>query len=155
MTLQWIPARCQIQGNEVADGFAESGSQLEQPQPSASCGEKKTLVKTAWAKTWQHNIPPTATSKMACTNCQGNPKEPSSDSELVMVRSGQTYLNSVKPVLQCTPVGLKNRQLPTSCKTSARGYAWPTPSTLSDKLWGSLASLEQISSFLDEAEILT
>ena len=38
---------------------------------------------------------------------------------------------------------------------SARNDTWSTPSTLEDKFWDSLTSLEQTSSFLEEAGILT
>ena len=57
VTLQWIPAHCQIHGNEMADALARKGSQLEQPTQAASFSETKTLIKAAWKKTWTADNP--------------------------------------------------------------------------------------------------
>ena len=36
VTLQWIPAHCQVHGNEVADALAKSGGQAEQVERPTS-----------------------------------------------------------------------------------------------------------------------
>ena len=45
ITVQWIPAHCDLVGNERADKLAKSGSKMEQTNHTVSYREAKTLVK--------------------------------------------------------------------------------------------------------------
>ena len=47
-TVQWIPARCGIKGNEKADNLAKEGRRLPQPETSMSYREAKTVIKHRW-----------------------------------------------------------------------------------------------------------
>ena len=45
IAVQWIPAHCDVAGNERADKLAKSGSKMEQTNHPVSYREAKTLVK--------------------------------------------------------------------------------------------------------------
>ena len=46
LTLQWIPAHCGIQANELADRLAREGGQLEQEDRYTSYTDETTIIKT-------------------------------------------------------------------------------------------------------------
>ena len=47
-TVQWIPAHCDIKGNEKADNLAKEGRRLPQPETIMSYREAKTVIKHRW-----------------------------------------------------------------------------------------------------------
>ncbi|XP_064648747.1 uncharacterized protein LOC135500960 [Lineus longissimus] len=53
VVLQWIPAHCNIKGNEKADHLAKEGSQLHQSDLSLTYKEAKTNIKAAYWTKWK------------------------------------------------------------------------------------------------------
>ena len=45
-TLQWIPAHCDLRGNELADTLAKQGAHLEQIDSTTTYSEEKTIIKS-------------------------------------------------------------------------------------------------------------
>ena len=55
--VQWIPAHCNINGNERADKLAKEGSKKMQKEKSTSLSEEKNKIKTAYRKEWDVKHP--------------------------------------------------------------------------------------------------
>ena len=57
VTLQWIPARCGVHGNESADIVAKEGSGLDQHDKSVSYKDEKTIIKSLAERKWHQKHP--------------------------------------------------------------------------------------------------
>jgi len=53
VVLQWIPAHCNIRGNEMADHLAKEGSKQDQSDLTLSYSEAKAVVKLAYRNKWK------------------------------------------------------------------------------------------------------
>ena len=152
------PPGIHVYANEVADALAKSGGRLKQVKQPASYLESKTLINTAWRKAWQAEDPPYSHSI-----------------DHIIHRLSRKYRRAIFRLR----IGLlpsrhtQSRQRQFSCLLlwvrRANGRTYHTgllvPSRPQDeihglyqtpweKLWGSLASLAQTSSCLEDAEIL-
>ncbi|XP_064645142.1 uncharacterized protein LOC135498689 [Lineus longissimus] len=57
VVLQWIPAHCNVKGNEKADQVAKEGGKKDQCDLSLSYSENKTELKQGYRKKWKEEHP--------------------------------------------------------------------------------------------------
>jgi ribonuclease HI len=57
VVLQWIPAHCDIRGNEVADRLAKEGGKMDQMDSQVSFNEARTIIKAIQSKKWLSHHP--------------------------------------------------------------------------------------------------
>ena len=57
VVLQWIPAHCNVQGNEMADTLAKDGATKEQTDKSTTYSEAKTIIKAKHNRKWKEQHP--------------------------------------------------------------------------------------------------
>ena len=58
LVMQWIPAHCDIKGNEEADRLSKEGSKATQEDHPISYSEAKTLLRNCFYSSWRARIGP-------------------------------------------------------------------------------------------------
>ena len=151
VTIQWIPAHCGVQGNEIADQLAKEGATLEQPDVQVSYKEKVTIIKALT----KPRIPPDAYHLL-------NRAE-----QVVMVRlrSGHNRLNAhmhkrykLVPSPKC-PCGVEDQtaeHVLQKCKRHdrERSKTWPQETTLHQKLYGDVDELRRTTTFIADTGVV-
>ena len=154
VTLQWIPAHCRVCGNEVTNALAKSGGRLEQMEQPASYLESKTLIDAAQRKVWEAQDP-------CCSHSIDQMHKPAKKAPKGNLQAQDRpcclqdtfYSKSTKRTLPSFAEQTIEQDCPNLEAT--RRNTRPTLNSLQEKLWGSLTSLAQTSSFLEDGEILT
>ena len=57
VVLQWIPAHCNVHGNEMADSLSKNGSAKEQTDKTTSYSEARTIIKAKQKEKWKKQHP--------------------------------------------------------------------------------------------------
>ena len=153
VVLQWIPAHCGIQGNELADRLAKEGSMQDQPAPELSYREAKTLVKHRTRTVWR-------TSFRGYNNRQDSLRflNRSEATTIYCPRTGHCGLRAHLWRLRLTDTALcpcaQADQTPAhilqdcSLYTAQRNQTWPEEVDLNTKLWGPTIDLEKTARFV-------
>ena len=61
LVMQWIPAHCDIKGNEEADRLSKEGSKATQEDHPISYSEAKTLLRNCFYNSWRARLGPRET----------------------------------------------------------------------------------------------
>ena len=150
VTLQWIPAHCDLPGNEEADALAKRGATEEQVETLATYQEMGTLIKSL------HRKPP-----------QRDDYHQLSRKEQVIIfrlRTGHCRLN--KHMHDRFKVGESSRcpcggdqtveHVLQHCSKHAnlRFQTWPLGASLAEKLEGSLEALRKTTGFIEKSGLI-
>ena len=152
VTLQWVPSHVGLNGNEIADGLAKSGSLLPQPDVPLTFSEAKTALKRQMQKEWY-----------AVTNGYIPEQDPirllerKQQTTIFRLRTGHCRLNAhlnkmgIAPSSKChcgAPVQTPEHVLQ-ACPLydAARSKIWPQVVDLKTKLWGTKEDLCRTSEF--------
>ena len=156
MTLKWIPAHCQIAGNEKADKLAKTGGRLPQSNHPSSYNESKTLIKASWKKARHAKHPTYSYTKDGMHQLPRNAQR-----AIFRLRTGHVSLRAHlfrigKAESPACPCGYKEQTVEhilQHCPAleTYRAAAWPNTSTLHDKLWGPPDCLHLTHNFLENS----
>ena len=146
IAVQWIPAHCDVAGNERADKLAKSGSKMEQTNHPVSYREAKTLVKRKFQNNFQqdHNYP---------SDDQVPHLQRSQQTTIFRLRTGHCRLRahlyrlglSHTPDCPCETGPHTPEHILQSCPLhqETRMQLWPNGATLEEKLWSPKSELNR------------
>ena len=156
--IQWIPAHCDIPGNERADRLAKEGGSKEQTDKSLTYLEAKTNIKNSYNEKWKKQHP------------QTNQEDPyykiSRNDQVIIIRlrTGHCRLRhhlfhklKIGTTDMC-PCGEEQQTVPhvlQRCQLheAVRQMTWPAPTQLQEKLFGSKDDLRRTARFMREIGI--
>ncbi|XP_078312866.1 uncharacterized protein LOC144619290 [Crassostrea virginica] len=145
--VQWIPSHCGIIGNEKADKLANEGAKQDQEENAVSFTEMKTIIKSL------HNTPQQQDSYHQLSRPE--------QTIIFRLRTGHNRLNQhlyrvmkVIPSLMC-PCGEAEQNTEhflQTCKLhlAQRQKIWDQPTSIKEKLFGSLEDLQKTARFVVE-----
>ncbi|XP_056000382.1 uncharacterized protein LOC125675120 [Ostrea edulis] len=148
--LQWIPSHCGVYGNEQADILAKQGAGQQQEKNPVCLAEMKTIIKSLYRKSkhqdsYHHLSRPEQT-------------------VIFRLRTGHNRLNKhlnrvmkvvPSPMCPCGEAEQDTTHILQTCKNhQALGQRiWPLPTTIQEKLFGTVEDLQKTTRFVEEAEI--
>jgi hypothetical protein len=95
VVIQWVPAHCDIQGNERADKLAKKGGALQQEDTRLTYEVAKSYIKCHLSSKWEKSTHPT-NKAMHSTNCLCMPRLRLSDFVQDTIGYGTTCTTSSK-----------------------------------------------------------
>lgn len=145
--IQWIPSHCGILGNEKADKLAKEGAQQDQEENAVSFTEMKTIIKSL------HKTPQQQDSYHQLSRPE--------QTTIFRLRTGHNKLNQhlyrvmkviPSPMCPCGEAEQNTEHLLQTCKLhqAHRQKIWDQPTTLEEKLHGSLENLQKTARFVVE-----
>ena len=157
--LQWVPAHCGLNGNEVADALAKRGAAEEQFDKTTTYAEEKTIIKSCQKTKWKKQHP---------NNNQADAYYKLSRQEQVIIFRLRTDHNRLKHHIhktfkigstdQCAcGVGTQTAQhILQYCHLhkDLREKAWPNPTLETRKLYGCLEDLQRTVAFIIETGLV-
>ena len=151
LVLQWIPAHCDIKGNEEADKLSKEGSKATQEDHPISYSEAKTLLRNCFHNSWRARL---------------GPREKDETDHLTRrqqiiifrLRTGHcrllAHLNKIRVshTDEC-PCGTESQtpeHILQSCPLydNLRRATWPNGEDVQEKLWGAAESLRRTTDFI-------
>ncbi|XP_048778819.2 uncharacterized protein LOC125682098 [Ostrea edulis] len=148
--LQWIPSHCGVYGNEQADILAKQGAGQQQEENPVCLAEMKTIIKSLYRK----------------SNHQDSYHHLSRPEQTVIfrLRTGHNRLNKhlnrvmkvvPSPMCPCGEAEQDTTHILQTCKNhqALRQRIWPLPTTIQEKLFGTVEDLQKTTRFVEEAEI--
>ena len=152
ITLQWIPSRCGVGGNEEADRLSKMGSKLELSTHPVSYSEAKTILSNNFRTEWRQSLG-TGTEEDSIHQL-----DRAAPVTIFRLRTGHCQLLSYLHRLKIShsdecPCGT-GPQTPNhilqSCPTldALRRQTWPSPVDAHSKLWGPVETLWQTADFV-------
>ena len=150
IVIQWIPSHCGIYGNEQADKMAKLGTTDNQQENKVSLNEIKTIIKSL------HRPPPTTDSYHQLSRQE--------QVVIFRLRTGHNRLNShmhrrfhiaSSPLCFCGEKEQTTEHILQRCKKlqQLRQEVWTTPTSLHDKLHGTVESLQKTTNFILRANL--
>ncbi|KAK7093030.1 hypothetical protein V1264_008689 [Littorina saxatilis] len=144
--LQWIPSHCGIEGNEKADDLAKSGAKKEQEDNAVSLAELNTITKALFRTPAQKDSLHLLTRPEQVT--------------IFRLRTGHNRLNKhlhsklkvvPSPMCPCEEAEQDTHHILQDCGNFQllRRKMWPEPTPIQDKLYGTAASLQMTTTFLN------
>ena len=146
VVLQWIPAHCNIRGNEEADRLAKQGGSMPQPTHLLSYNEARTIIKGDCHKSI-HNDPihklkrqhQTTIFRLRTGHCLLR-------AHMKRIGAADTETCSCGEEAQ-TPEHVLQR---CTLYQREREATWPHYTRLKDKLWGSIQTLAATATFIEK-----
>ena len=155
-SMQWIPAHCNIAGNEKADSLAKCGSKMIQETDPTSYQEIKTIIKRKQKEKWKTHHGVTSQDPWETLGRRAQ-------TTIFRLRTGHCRLNfhlhkiNICHTSDClcgtgiqTPEHIL-QQCP--LHNSERSHFWPHGKDLHQKLWGSREDLQTTAQFITEIGI--
>ena len=151
LVMQWIPAHCDIKGNEEADRLSKEGSKATQEDHPISYSEAKTLLRNCFYSSWRARIGPRDKDETDhLTRRQ--------QTIIFRLRTGHcrllAHLNRIRiaHTNEC-PCGTKSQtpeHILQSCPLhdELRQATWPEGEDLQEKLWEAAESLRRTADFI-------
>ena len=148
VVVQWIPAHCDIKGNETADKLAKKGSRSEQPETKVPFREAKTIIKRQY-----HHSPENPTDPYYLLERQQQViifRLRYGHCRLLqhMCRLGLSHTDSCP--CQTAPQSPEHVLQDCPLHEEARKKQWPNNTSLEEKLWGNIIQLKQTCCFIQE-----
>ena len=148
--LQWIPSHCGIAGNEEADRQAKMGAMKEQKNNPVCLTEMKTIIKSL------HKTPQTFDGYRQLSR----PEQVT----IFRLRTGHNRLNKhmnsklhvvPSPMCPCEEAEQDAAHILQDCRyhRSLREETWPEPTTLQDKLYGPVETLQRTTTFMSRTNL--
>ena len=156
LVMQWIPAHCDIKGNEEADRLSKEGSKATQEDHPISYSEAKTLLRNCFYSSWRARLGPREKDETDhLTRRQ--------QTIIFRLRTGHcrllAHLNRIRisHTDEC-PCGTETQtpeHILQSCPIhdKLRQATWPDGEDLQEKLWGAAESLRRTADFIIETKM--
>lgn len=156
--IQWIPAHCNLPGNERADTLAKEGSKKTQTDRGTSLTEEKTVIKRYYKEKWERKHPHFN---------KNDPVKNLNRSEQVTInrlRTGhcrlRAHLHRLRivdsPQCECLQANMTVDHFLSDCQRydDLRDFYWQVPVSTHDKLYGHLYDLRKTASFVKTSKTL-
>ncbi|OOY33764.1 hypothetical protein BOV88_13545 [Solemya velum gill symbiont] len=148
--IQWIPSHCGVWGNEQADRLAKYGAEQQQEENPVCFSEMKTIIKSLF------NTPQQQDSYHQLTR--------SEQTTIFRLRTGHNRLNLhlhkvmkvvPSPMCPCGEAEQDTAHLLQSCNLhqALRDKIWHSVTSLEEKLYGPVDSLQKTTRFVEETGI--
>lgn len=157
-TVQWIPAHCDIPGNDAADHLAKEGSRKAQLDKATSLSEEKAILKMIYQRQWE----------------TAHPSYNKNDAIKKLRRSEQVTINRLRtghcrmkahlhrlhiaesPLCACQQADMTSNHFLLDCVLyqDLRKFYWPQTPDIQEMLYGSLSNLRKTASFVKMCNIL-
>ena len=156
LVMQWIPAHCDIKGNEEADRLSKEGSKASQEDHPIPYSEAKTLIRNCFHSSWRARLGPRGKDEMGhLTRKQ--------QTIIFRLRTGHcrllAHLNRIRisHTDEC-PCGTEPQtpeHILQSCSIHdrLRQATWPDGEDLQEKLWGAAESLRRTADFINATKM--
>ena len=158
VVLQWIPAHCDIRGNDVADRLAKEGGKIDQKDSQVSFNEAKTIIKAIQSKKWLSHLPRYSPSDSYHLHSRRQ------QVTVFRLRTGHSRLShhphtkfGIGPNgdCPCNTGQMTPDHILQTCPNynGLRARTWPTDATLQTKLYVSPEDLRKTAAFVQETDV--